>query len=177
MINEKCLNQRLINNQLSDLIKESNEPNPKNIHSSQLSNDCLGKKFDTKFTRFDKNLEKNLTKNWMNLNEKKMFFNRNLIYESASNLNGTLTNQSNSNHLNGNHLNGNHLNANQINTNQLNHQLNQLNQLNNSQLNGQISHLIQETKQNLHNQIITGNAYSNYPFNVHETVITGMCLF
>lgn len=191
MINDKNVdlkNQRLISNQLlSDFIKESNEPNPINIFTDCNENNFesnefgLDKKLDSKAFNFNQNDKKQLDKNLINLNDKKMFLNRNLIYESTSNLNGsTLMNG----FQNGNQINGN-LISNQINNNQISQLNHHINQLNNSQLNSQKlnatnqvnghqinSHLIQETKQS-NNQIITGNAYSNYPFNIHDTIIAG----
>ena len=140
--------------------------------------------------RFDKRIP---DKHLINLDDKKMFLNRNLIYESAASLsglpanqsNGQLNGRSNRSHMNGSQLNGqlngqcnqmnsNPLNGNQLNSNQLNgSQISQLNhhvtQLNGSQLNQLNGQLIgQDSKPN--NQIITGNAYSNYPF-VHDTTM------
>lgn len=174
----------MINGQLSDdHMKQTTESSSVNVYQAsderrfesnehhrlselnKLNELCLEKTFDTRSFNINQLDKCNLDKNWINLNDKKMFLNRNLIYESTSNLTGGLQNQSNG-QLNGNHLNG-----------QLNGQLNsQLNSNLSSQLN---SHLMQENKQtnNLHNQIITGNAYSNYPFNVHETIITGKFRF
>lgn len=115
-----------------------------------------------------KNQIKNLNKNWINLNEKKMYLNQNLIYEST-NLNNQLNGQLNGN-LNNNNYNDNLSNSNHLNT-QLNGNVNINHHLNNTQLN----QIVQETtkQNNLHNQMIIGNAYSNYPFNVHDTIING----
>lgn len=178
---------------------------PEHAVDGSVTLDAINQLLDKKLRISDKNL--------INLNDKKMFLNRNLIYESAASLNGLpnganqsngqlnagnrsnrnhlgggqlngnhqLNGQLNTNQLNGNQLNGNQLNGNQLNGNQLNgsqlngsqiSQLNHLTQLNNPQLNGQLNGHLIESKPN-NNQIITGNAYSNYPFNVHEPIVTG----
>lgn len=169
--------------------------NPVNLYTGSSEHSFELAEPDAKafnLNQFDK--KRVLEKNLINLNDKKMFLNRNLIYESASNLsglpNGALSNQSNGqlntgtrsnrSHLTGGQLSGGQLNGGQLNgsqISQLNHHVSQLNnpQLNSHQLNGQ-AHLIgQEGKQN-NSQVITGNAYSNYPFNVHEAMVTGRCL-